>query len=63
LPTTRKKVLFQTWLDPRIGCKFDRLAKTRGHKRASYLRYVIETVCSKERCLEATETALRRLRP
>lgn len=34
--------LIQTTIDPSVLKKFDALAKARGHRRASYLRYLVE---------------------
>ena len=37
-----KKILLQTQVDETVGRLFDKLAKTHGHKRAGYLRFVVE---------------------
>lgn len=37
-----KKVLVQTHVSPTVAHKLDAIAKDYGHKRASYLRYLIE---------------------
>jgi hypothetical protein len=36
------KVLLQTHVDFDVGRKFDALARSNGHKRASYLRHLVE---------------------
>jgi predicted DNA-binding protein len=38
-----KKVLVQTHVSPTVSRRLDAMAKNNGHKRASYLRYLIET--------------------
>jgi hypothetical protein len=39
----RKTCLIQTIVDPTVLRKLDALAKATGHKRASYLRHLVET--------------------
>ena len=36
------KVLVQTHVTQTVARKFDAMARSRGHKRASYLRYIVE---------------------
>lgn len=48
-PQTRKKILLQTSVDPNVARRFDMIAKTRGHKRAAYLRFVVERLCKETR--------------
>jgi hypothetical protein len=42
LARSSQKILLQTQVDATIGQRFDALAKRNGHKRASYLRFVVE---------------------
>lgn len=42
MPRSPKKVLLQTQVDASVGKRFDEMAKANGHKRASYLRFIVE---------------------
>jgi hypothetical protein len=61
MPDTRKNRLVQTVVNPTVLRRFDLLARSTGHTRASYLRHLIElhvqALCPKN----ATPTQIARL--
>jgi hypothetical protein len=42
LARSPKKVLLQTQVDESVASQFDKLAKSNGHRRAGYLRFIVE---------------------
>ena len=61
MPDTRKNRLVQTVVNPAVLRRFDLLARSTGHTRASYLRHLIElhvqALCPKN----ATPTQIAKL--
>lgn len=42
LPVAKNKMLLQAWVTIPVGKKFEALARAQGHKKAGYLRHLVE---------------------